>query len=245
MLERSSNSLHHGLMSQTESSMRFYATLIAIVVVLLITLYAARATAQDDTDFQPWTAVFASGPVSDSSRLLLWFDGHARMRDDASNLGVTILRPGLGWRMNDRLDIWLGYARVTGHVPGPNIDEDRIWQQATYPISTVFGGSLSGRTRTEQRFRNQGGTGHRLRQMLRWSRSIGSGPFSALLSDELFLNINDTSWGQASGFDQNRLFIGGAMALGASARFELGYLYNRLRDERANHVVSAAIFFSL
>jgi len=228
------------VMQTSPTTRRLYLVLIACCL-----LHAATAAAQDRSDFQPWTAIAAAGPVSDRSQLLLWFDGHARMRDDASNLGVTILRPGLGWRVSDGLDVWLGYARVTGHVPGPNIDEDRFWQQASYPIATVLGGSLSGRTRTEQRFRKQGDTGHRLRQMLRWSRPIGSGPFAAVLSDELFLNINDTSWGQASGFDQNRLFLGGAVTISDSARFELGYMHNRLRGDRTNHVVSAAVFFSL
>jgi len=220
-----------------------------LVLIVIAFLLASRAEAQSSNDFQPWTAVSVTGPVTDTSRLLLWFDGHARMRDDASELGVTILRPGIGWRLNEGLDVWLGYARVTSHVPGPNVGEDRIWQQATYPIATPFGGTLSGRTRIEQRFRGSGGTGHRLRQALRFSKPLGNGPVAAVLANELFLNINDTDWGQASGqtsgFDQNRLFIGAAISIGERARLETGYLHNRLRGDRTNQVFSAAVFFGL
>jgi len=52
-------------------------------------------------DNQAWTALAVSGPVSENSRLLIRFDGHARDRDDASNIGVTILRPGLGWKAHE------------------------------------------------------------------------------------------------------------------------------------------------
>ena len=88
-------------------------------------------------DNQGWSAIALSGPVSEKSRWLAWFDGHARFADDASDLGVSIIRPGFGRRINANLNLWGGYARVTIHLDGPDIEEDRAWQQATFPFSNL------------------------------------------------------------------------------------------------------------
>ena len=213
-----------------------------------IQLIASPAAADSDT--QGWSALAISGPAQKDSRFLLWFDGHARFRDDISELGVSIIRPGIGWKVDDDLSLWLGYARVTSHLDGPDISENRIWQQATYPITSVFGGKLSGRTRVEQRFRETGDdTGHRVRQFFRWSRPIGESDFSYVVWDELFIPVNDTDWGQRSGFDQNRGFAGIAWKPQSNLRFEAGYLNNYLNGvgaaNRINHNVSVALFVSL
>lgn len=223
---------------------------LAALGVAAVTL-AAPARAQSGSDFQLWTALFVNGPAAENSRLLVWFDGHARFADDASDLGVSILRPGLGWRVSDRLDLWAGYARVVSRRDGaPNIEENRIWQQATYPVAELFGGALAGRTRLEQRFRETGeDTGWRVRQFLRWERRFAGSPVSALVSNELFVNFNDADWGQQSGFDQNRFFAGGAWRFSRKARFEGGYLNNYLNvagpGGQTNHNISVALFVGL
>lgn len=202
-------------------------------------------------DTQGWTAIAVAGPVKDDSKLLLWFDGHARFRDDASDLGVTIVRPALGYRAKDDLDLWAGYARIVSRGEDrPDIEEDRFWQQATYPITQIAGGGLSGRTRLEQRFRDTGDdTGWRLRQFVRWGKRIEGTAFSAVLWDELFINANDADWGQDAGFDQNRAFIGAAWHVSEKVRIEGGYLNNRLdngnADDSTNHNASLTLFVGL
>jgi len=217
-----------------------------LLAAALLSAVAAAPAAGGDT--QGWSALAISGPVQPDSRFLLWFDSHARFRDDSSELGVTIARPGVGWRVGERSALWLGYGRITNHLDGPNIGENRIWQQATFPLGTVFGGSLSNRTRLEQRFREDGAdTGHRLRQFLRWARPLTE-TFSAVAWNELFIGLNTTDWGQRDGFDQNRLFAGGAWHIKDKLRLELGYLNNRLGrpgDDQTNHNVSLSLFLSL
>lgn len=199
-------------------------------------------------DNQLWTAIVIDGPVAPDSRLLAWFDGHARFRDDASELGVSIIRPGIGYRAAPGLDLWAGYARVTTQLDGPDIKENRAWQQASFSAGRLFGGSLSGRSRLEQRFRSTGDdVGHRFRQFFRWSRPLNS-DFSLVLWDELFLALNTTDWGQRDGFDQNRLFVGGAWHIAESIRLDAGYLHNRLGrsgGKRTNHNLSLSLFFRL
>lgn len=209
------------------------------------------ATAQAESDFQTWTAVLVSGRPVENSRLLVWFDGHARFNDDSSDLGVTILRPGLGWRVSDKLDLWAGYARVVSRADGlADVEENRAWQQATYPVTDLVGGRLTGRSRLEQRFRETGDdTGWRLRQFFRWERRFAGSRWSPVVANEVFFNFNDADWGQRSGFDQNRLFIGGAYRLSEKVRLEGGYLNNILNTAgpgtQTNHNTFLWLFLSL
>ena len=99
-------------------------------------------------DLPAWPAIAASGPIN-HSRLLFWFDGHARFGDDVSELDASIIRPGLGWQATDNTSWWLGYARVTGHSADPNSEEDRAWQQVLYSIGEFAHGQLTGRSRLE------------------------------------------------------------------------------------------------
>lgn len=227
-----------------------HKTFIRAAAAAISLALAAPAAAQDpDGDFQAWSALFVSGPASKDSRVLLWFDGHARFRDDAGDLGVSILRPGIGWRVNPDLDLWAGYARVISRPEaGADVEENRLWQQATYPIAPAFGGALAGRTRLEQRFRETGDdTGWRLRQFVRWESAAR--PVSLVAWNELFVNFNDADWGQNAGFDQNRLFAGAAWRPNKSVRFEGGYLNNVLNlpgaSEQVNHNLSVGLFIAL
>jgi hypothetical protein len=178
--------------------------------------------------------------------LLFWFDGHARFGDDAGRLSTSIIRPGLGWRYSSDLTLWLGYARVTGHQANPNIEEDRIWQQAIYRLSDFGSGQLSGRTRLEQRFREEDSdTGMRLRQFLRWTKPIQNTSLSYVIANELFLNLNDADWGQSSGFNQNRMFLGMNHKISETYKVEVGYVNNYInqigRGNQLNHILSASL----
>lgn len=198
-------------------------------------------------DTQLWSAVFVNGPATKDGRLLLWFDGHARVRIAGDELDVSILRPGLGWRVSPKLDVWAGYARVTTYRNGPDLQEDRLWQQATYHVTELAGGRLSGRTRLEQRFRETGDdTGWRLRQTLRYARPIENTPVSFVFNNEAFFGLNDANWGQRSGFDQNRAFVGGAWQASKQLRIEAGYLNHHINGHgsglgRTNHNASVSL----
>lgn len=215
------------------------------LALVTVAASAGSVAAQD----QVWSAVAASGPVSPGGRTLVWFDGHARFREGGENLDTTILRPGIGYRLNNRLDFWVGYAEVTNRRAGPDIKEHRFWQQATYPVGRLAGGTLSGRTRLEQRAREGGDeTGWRLRQFIRWSRPVTGTPVATVISNETFMAVNDTDWGQRDGFDQNRAFIGLAWQATAKIRVEGGYLNQHLDGgpgpDTTNDNLSLALFAS-
>lgn len=225
------------------------ATQYTLVTTFLVVVASTAYAGPDDN--QAWSAIAVNGSIDDDSRFLLWFDAHARFRDDAGELGTTIIRPGIGWKATKGLNLWLGYARVTSHRDGPDVEEDRLWQQATYPVASWLGGSLSGRTRLEQRRRSSAGdkTGWRLRQAWRWSRPIEGSTMSYVVSNETFFGLNDADWGQRDGYDQNRAFLGLAWQAKQKLRAEIGYLNNHIdggtTGSRTNHVLSLALYVRL
>jgi hypothetical protein len=218
-----------------------------VSAALLAALFIAASPAQASD--QVWTAVVVSGPVAKNSRFLVWFDGQVREHDPGSDTDQTIIRPGIGWRVSKRLDLYAGYARIDTHRPGPDGAEDRLWQQASYGIAKVAGGTLSGRTRLEQRMiKGQDETGWRLRQFVRYGLPV-KGPMSLVLQDEVFLGFNRTP-AQASGFGQNRAFAGFAWQFTPKLRSEAGYLNQYIRNQgttpdRTNHHLSVQLIVAL
>lgn len=214
--------------------------LATVVLIICIQVVISPARAQDT---QLWTALISNGPVKKDSRLLLWFDGHARYSDDVSRLGVSILRPAIGYKLNNNISLWTGYAYVVSRADGRNnIIDQRIWQQATYSIGQGDWGSLSGRTRLEQRFLNTGDdTGYRLRQFVRYTKPLAP-KWKFVAWNEIFIALNDTDFGAEDGLDQNRTFVGANFAVSKRFSLEAGYLLNRLRrpgaDGLTNHNIS-------
>src|SRR3546814_13021149 len=104
--------------------------------------------------------------------------------------------------------------------------EDRPRQQISFPLGGFAGGKLSGRVRLEERLRRDGDDiGLRLRPQIKYTLPLGTGSKTALvLSHESFIQVNDTDWGQASGYARLRKPIGGTPPLTTVVSVELGYL---------------------
>jgi hypothetical protein len=141
-----------------------------------------------------------------------------------------------------------GLPALTGaDILGPG-DEHRPWQQLTWNIP-VDGFTLVSRSRLEQRFVEDGSeTGWRLRQFLRASRPFGAdGRRYVTAYDEVFLELNDTRWGQRAGLRQNRAFAGIGWFIDGPRKtaVEVGYLnqwVDRPGEDRMNHILSINLF---
>lgn len=218
-------------------------------LLIASSLFGASIANAEITDNHAWAAVATNGSFKKDGKLLYWFDGHARYGDDASDLQTTIFRPAIGWKLENNIKLFAGYARVTGHRVGANIEEDRFWQQAITPLGTIAGGNLSSRSRFEFRFRDDLGndTGYRFRQMLLWSKESSIDNLSFVISDEIFIPSNDTDWGQRSGFDQNRAFFGISYKINPSATISPGYMHNYINrpagENQINHVLSTNLIW--
>ncbi len=197
------------------------------LALLLGGLAATAATAQPAAEYQTWNAVMATAHLGQQTpSLAFWADLHVRR----TAAGVqAIARPGVGVQLTPGVSLWGGYAwtpTFSDGDPAP-VHEHRAWEQVLLQHETSFRLNLQSRTRLEQRFHQSGGeVGLRLRQFLRVSwRPSAEVPVGLLASDELFIGLNATSWGQPAGVDQNRLFVGPFFQLAPWARLEAGYLF--------------------
>ena len=228
---------------------RFLAT-VSLLIVIAGMLNSSQAQTLDDTGL--WFAAFGNGKfesLNDEDPLRWWFDTHYRLRDDTSGFNQSIIRPGLGYAIDDKQTVWAGYAWIkTAPVLGNNFDEHRFWQQWTATPSMGDWKFLH-RSRFEQRWLETGDdVGLRWRQLVRGQRILTSCPeYSFVIWDEVFFNLNDTDWGANSGLDQNRAFIGFGYKRCPNSKFrtEIGYL-NQFVDRQSdgmNHILSVNFFF--
>ena len=209
-----------------------------VLSVLVAALGVAAPALAHTSDRQVWTSTVLTGRFGDNP--WQWsLDVQARFSDDNNGLEQTSVRPSLGYRVREGLDLWVGYADITTHRDENDIEEQRFWQQANYALGDVAGGAVSGRTRLEQRFRNTGDdAGWRLRQQFRYSNPIEGTPLSVVLSNETLFTLNETDWGQRSGFDQNRAMVGVQWRVTDRVRIESGYLNqysNGVSADRISH----------
>lgn len=163
-----------------------------------------------------------------------------------------MLRPAIGWRISDQFTAYLGYAHViTGTSDAVATNENRVFQQLNWTIGRIGAVAISSRTRLEERWRNDGADmAWRLREMIRLAVPVStpaSGrPARALAWSETFIALNDADWKVASGFDQQRTFIGAELPILKSSTMEVGYLNQIVRQptggQRMNHAVSLTFF---
>ena len=202
----------------------------SIAVLALIAPMRAGAELANGRGF--WLTGLGQGSFEavspELSKLHWWFDAQLRLFENRDGFGQGLVRPALGWALAQRVVVWAGYAWVRDSpATGSATDEHRIWEQLIWSHAFEHW-SLAVRPRFEQRFKETGDdVGWRFRQFVK-----GTYPFPfldrlALASyEELFLNMNDTDWGAASGVDSNRFFVGLQWKFDSRGRLkaELGYL---------------------
>lgn len=181
--------------------------------------------AHAETDEAVWVNVTAQGTIKD--KLVYFAEVQPRVNDGAAELRQLLLRSAIGIKLNDKVSIYQGYARVVDYGAGGDQLENRSFQQLTWNVAKGSWGELQSRTRVEQRFvEGSSDVGIRLRHMARWelplekkARSVG-----ALAWAEGFVAVNDTDWGARGGVDQVRLFGGAEIPLFGASTLEAGYM---------------------
>ncbi len=223
---------------------------IIFVAILFVGLEHQACYGQAVHDAGTWMSVNTLGDIHvnsrDEPRFKWWFDGHLRLFDDANGFGQSIVRPAVGYELNENLTFWVGYGWISETPPGgTNFDENRIFQQLLWSRSRRQS-KLTSRTRLEQRFVGRGDdTGWRLRQFYKFLRPFEFEPrLSAVVWDEAFFDLNSTDWGQSGGFSQNRVFTGFGWTLERlpqAPRIEIGYMHQYIHrqgaDDTHNHIV--------
>lgn len=200
--------------------------LTTLVAVLVVSLAARPAQAQPNPDRQVWLQALAIGQLSEAWRVHL--EVQPRFQDDASELGLTIVRTAIGRRVAPRVTAWVGHAWVPRTFGEGVRHEQRLWQQLSITGPALGRWSTTGRVRLEQRWLDPWpGTSHRLRLMARAQRPVGAAGFGVYTYNELMLTLDDTARGPASGFDRNRLSAGVSRRLSPAFSVDAGYLWER------------------
>jgi hypothetical protein len=203
------------------------STLLALASAALATAFPASAVAQQD-DVQSWSLVTANISLAENSRWFLYLEAQARLGDDVSRMERLLLRPAVGHRLSNGVDVFLGYA-WTPTFMNTSYESDfrgehRVWQQA---VIRHGGAGLfwQHRIRQEQRMIDETpGTSHRTRHLVRAStmpRQVGR--IGVTGYHELFITWNSVDGGPRSGFDRSRLFVGPYLTRD-HVRYEAGYV---------------------
>lgn len=210
-------------------------------------LIAASPAQAADHDFQQWTLLVAQGPIKD--RVLVQGEIQPRLSNGASRLGQFQISPALGYRLNKRTAVYIGYMFVhTDPVDRPAFDENRIYQHAVMQLGKVGNVALSARTRLEARtVVGAEDLGWRFRQQVRAQVPLGEAPGPLIVVwSEAFYNLNDADWGPREGFDRWRNFVGVAVPLSREVTLEPGYLNQavfRPGEDRFDHIASVTMFY--
>lgn len=172
------------------------------------------------TDEQLWLAANASTSVGGKARVTL--ESIGRFSDRAGGffhsefgvLGSVTVAKGV--------EVAAGYRHVEDWDHGRVLPNDeRLRQIVTISLNKYF----ATRLRLEQRFNSSGkGVGVRLRPQQRFTLPLAEKGPSLFVTHEDFINLNETRWGQRSGYERMRNAIGVTVPLGKRLSTDIGYL---------------------
>ncbi len=230
-------------------SKSLFRTWIFCALGALCGLFASfNAWADLDTRLESWNLFFVTAPIS--GQWDVYAEAQPRLTLSGTANHRLLIRPAVRYRITPALSGWLGYAWTPTFEPGFR-NENRIWQQLQYEVP-FRGWTFNLRSRLEERWiadtREAGQPAYRLRQ---WFRALISTPIDLLclaLTDEAFFNLNTIDGGTRSGFDQNRLFIGGNWRVSEMLSIEGGYLNNLVNlpsNDRMNHVLYTFVMWNI
>jgi len=220
------------------------ARILAVAALAAVLSGPAPGAAQDNPDQQAWVQVLALGQLGDDWRTHV--EVQPRFMNDASELGLTIVRTAVGRRVAPRLTAWLGHAWVPRTLGAGVRHEQRLWQQLMFSAPAVGRWTPSVRLRVEQRWLEPwDGLSHRVRLLARAQRPLGGrSPWGLFAYDELMLTLDRTPRGPTRGFDRNRLSGGLTRRFSPVVSTDVGYIWETAASggaRRNDHVLVAVL----
>jgi hypothetical protein len=217
--------------------------LLSLVFAIAVAVIPEAASARDDG--QVWLTAGATIKLDDKWRLSE--DIVARFSDNRSGLYEIEASTLLNFKVAKDVTLAAGYVHNPQYSDGDfTVLERRAREQVTIDnLARIGSGKLSARLRVEQRWReNAGGTGWRARPYIKYSLPL-RGKTSLTLSNEIFVNLNTTSFQGQDGLDRMRNLIAINTPLLESVNLEAGYLnqhgFVRGGEDTNDHVASASI----
>ena len=199
-----------------------------IAVLFLTLLLSTNVFAKGDPteDFQIWVPINTNVKLGDNLRGFL--ELQPRIGHDANSLDTAIVRPAIGWALNDNWTVWGGYLMQSQRNATTNEYEieNRSWQGLTYKTK-LDNNIVEVRNRLEQRYLpHNHDISHRWRTRVRVEHLFGQTPWSLIGSEEFFVNLNDNEVNAnlQAGENQNRAYAGVGYRFNPSVQVESGYL---------------------
>lgn len=221
--------------------------LTSTTVALCAAFVASPAAAREDS--QLWTGATATVKLDPKWRISQELIG--RFSDNRNGLYEVEAVTLLGYKLNSKVTLAGGYVHNPLYAAGDfTTMEHRAREQVTVDnIAKLGGGSLSGRLRLEQRWReNVDGTAWRMRPYLKYSHPL-VGKTSLTLSSEAFVNLKKTPFQKVNGLDRFRNLVAVNVPLSKQLNVEAGYLnqYGIVRGgpDNIDHVASISLGLSL
>lgn len=208
---------------------------------------------QAENSSQVWSILNFDLPILENQdQYRLYLETQPRYNLSEHRNERFFLNSALGYRLNSKFSIWLGYLwNTTGFrlEDGDRLQENRPWQQINYS-ETYRQLAIGHRLRFEQRMiEDQDSTIYRLRYQIRASHPLLSFQQKTLgltLADEVVYNFSNPSIVGNSGWTRNRIFFGPYLT-GKNYRLEIGYQNERIRIDdnwnRNNHILLTSLSF--
>jgi hypothetical protein len=221
----------------------------------LIFTFTNLAFSQDNPDNTVWSWVRVDGVLDEQSKIesnqtkfpysIEW---HYRLKNDAQDFSQFLLRPMLGYNLDENQTLWVGYALITQDRQGEIVNEQRLFQMITIKGKVLNSPVLFlSSTRLEERMlEDYDDLNLRLRQSLRLAIPLIQNKnykLSLIFQDEVFLRLNQTQWAGQRGYDQNRLYLGveHQTTIGKTPiTFNAGYM-NLHTPSRTTHMVNVGV----
>lgn len=167
-----------------------------------------------------------------------------RFIDDGETLQRWLLRPSLSYRLTPHFSVAGGYDYHKIKLPRSR-REQRLWQQLSFRTAAA-GPAVFGHLRLEERFIESVDDAYQLRLKAGVRHPLFGTPWSAVVSDEVFVGLNEVAGGPDDGFAQNRLFAGLARRLSPRLGLEVGYQNQYIdgaRVDTSNHLLLVSFAF--
>lgn len=215
----------------------------ALAALIGAALFTAPAAATQE-DFNVWGAQVAVIDLDEEGEWFVRAEAQERFTNDADRLGQLLLRSFIGKRIGDNVAIGGGYAYILTDPIGPvEINEHRIYQEATITLLRSNGVTVTSRNRFEQRFFEEDGeTGLRYRNQVQLRAPI-SDAATLVLYTEPFIGVNETRFNRG-GIAVWRNFAGVSLPVAQGISVTPGYLNQyvvRGGEDRIDHIANIGI----
>jgi len=209
-------------------------------ISILLSVLFATSLAQNNSpiivrDNMVWVGYFSMIKIND--KWSLNSDAQFRTRNEVKNYSQALLRKGLSYKLNEKVDVTLGLAHFRFFITNDKTRREwRPWQE--FKLNDKFGNcKLSHRFRVEQRFnetlKNSEATNDyqfnfrfRYRFDLRYpilKENKSGNNIYALIGNEIMVNAGNNI--SNNYFDQDRLYVGVNYEINKKIALQLQYMH--------------------